>query len=177
MEGRLWIMKNVESFRMVFLLGILVLMIQVSFTQSVAEFSAEGHVVAYKKSSRCPTCKGTDGSIGLAVENWIVRIDKWNDEKVEGTRYILVEYQMYQRSLTETEINEKLKFVLRERMEHEQNQDCVGEISVLVGDDYFLRPAEFIDYQLTEAGDLETIPTDFKKLPCMIVVRLPVVIK
>src|SRR5690606_38372336 len=158
-------------------IGFVALFLIASSAQSVEEISAEGQIVAFKKSSRCPTCRGSDGSIGLAVENWIVRIDKWKDENVEGKRYILIEYQMYGRSLTETEINENLRFVLRERLEHEQKHDCEGTIYFKVGEDYFYRPAEFIDYQLTEAGDLESIPTDFKKLPCMVVQKLPVVIE
>lgn len=46
-------------------------------------------------------------------------MDKWNDDKFDENKYILVEYQMYGRSLRVSEINKKLNFVLRERMEHE----------------------------------------------------------
>jgi len=104
-------------------------------------------------------------------------VDRWNDEKFAGNKYILVKYQMYDRSLSESEINKKLKFILRERREHEQNQDCVGNVSYREGEKYFLRPTEFRDYELTESGKTEEIPTDFKMLPCFIVEKLPVVIK
>lgn len=145
--------------------------------QKAPKYIAEGVIVAFQKNNRCPSCEGSDGGIGIQIENWIVRVDKWKDEKFDGNKYILVNYQMYYRSLSESEINKKLKFVLRERMEHEQNQDCVGEITYKKGEDYFLRPVEFSDYGLTELGKLESIPTDFKKLPCFIIEKLPVVIE
>lgn len=145
--------------------------------QKAPNYVAEGVVVAFQKNNRCPSCEGSDGGIGIQIENWIVRVDKWNDEKFDGNKYILVEYQMYNRSLTASEINKKLKFILRERMEHEQYKDCVGNIAYKKGKNYFLRPAEFSDYGLTESGKLENIPINFKKLPCFIVEKLPVVIE
>lgn len=145
--------------------------------QAVPKYVAEGVVVAFQKNNRCPSCEGYKGNFAVAFENWIVLINKWKGEKFEGTGYILVHYQMYNRSLSASEINKKLKFVLRERQEHEQYQDCVGDIAFKKGEDNFLRPAEFSDYELTEPGESENIQADFKKLPCFIVDRLPVVIK
>jgi hypothetical protein len=145
--------------------------------QAVQRYVAEGMVVAFQKNNRCPTCEGKSRSIALPFENWIVRIDKWDDEKFSENEFILVNYQMYDRSLSESEIHKKLKFVLRERGEHEQNHDCVGNVSYKKGEHYFLRPAEFGDYGLTEPDKIETIPPDFKKLPCFIVEELPTVVK
>jgi hypothetical protein len=145
--------------------------------QVVSKHVAEGVIVAFQKNNRCPSCEGNKGNIATAIENWIVRVDKWNDEKFDGTKYILVEYQMYYRSLSASEINKKMKFVIRERQEHEQNKDCVGEIAYKKDEDYFLRPVEFSDYELTESGKLQSIPSDFKKLQCFIVDKLPVVIE
>jgi len=142
--------------------------------QAIPKYVVEGVVIAFQENNRCPSCEGSK-SFGIQIENWIVRVDKWNDERFERNKYILVKYQMYNRSLSASEINKKLKFVLRERMEHEQDQDCVGEIAYKKGEDYFLRPVEFSDYGLTEPGKLESIPTDFKKLPCFIVEKLPIV--
>ncbi len=144
--------------------------------QKAPRYVAEGVIVAFQKNKRCSSCEGNT-NIAIAIEHWIVRIDKWYDEKFDGNKYILVEYQMYDRSLRESEINKKLKFVLRERMEHEQYKDCVGEIAYKEGKVYFLRPAELSDYELTEPGKLENIPSDFKKLPCFIVDRLPKVLE
>lgn len=145
--------------------------------QKAPRYVAEGMIVAFQKDKRCPSCEGNANNIAIAIEHWIVRIDKWYDEKFDGNKYILVEYQMYDRSLNESEINKKLRFVLRERMEHEQYKDCAGEIAYKEGEEYFLRPAEFSDYELTELGKLENIPSDFKKLPCFIVDRLPKVLE
>jgi hypothetical protein len=153
------------------------LLVGLVVAQKAPKYVAEGVIIAFQRNNRCPSCEGNTGNIATAIENWIVRVDKWNDEKFDGNKYVLVEYQMYNRSLSEYEINKKLKFVLRERMEHEQNHDCIGEITYKKGDDYFLRPVEFSDYELTESGKLESIPADLKKLPCFIVDRLPKILK
>lgn len=137
-----------------------------------SEMLVEGTVVAFNKANRCPSCEGSK-SIGTPIENWIIRVDKWKDDNFDGNEYILVEYQIYTRSLSDSEMNKKLEFTLRERKEHEQNQDCVGQITSKKGEDYLLRPVELSDYEITESGKLESIPADFKKLPCFIVDRLP----
>lgn len=144
--------------------------------QDSGKIVADGVVVAYQKNNRCPSCKGSI-SFGVQIENWIVRVDHWRDEKFAGNKYILVKYQIYDRSLSEVEIDSELRFALRERKDYETNHDCVGNIAYREGNEYFLRPAEFTDYALTEPGLGERIPRDLKSLPCFIVEKLPILLK
>lgn len=167
--------RNILSIVVKLLLHCL-LLVGIIDAQKPRKYPVEGEIVAFQKNNRCPSCEGYRG-FATQNENWIIRIDKWGDNKFESTRYVLAIYFLYDRSLSETEINKKLKFVLRERMEHEQNQDCVGNIAFNKGEDNFVRPAEFSDYELTEPGKAESIPSDFKKLHCFIVDKLPIVIK
>ncbi len=140
--------------------------------QKTRNYVADGVVIAFQKNNRCPSCRGSM-SIGVQIENWIVRVDKWYDERFVGHSFILVEYQIYDRSLSDVEIDSELRFALRERKEYETNRDCVGNITYKEGEKYFLRPAEFTDYVSTEPGRRESIPPDLKQLPCFIVDTLP----
>ena len=152
------------------------LLLSVTSNAQSAPRNLVGVVVAYKKVNRCPSCDGSNGGIGIQIEYWIVRVDDSGEKKFKGDRYILVEYQMYQRSLSDSEINEKLRFEIRERQEHEKNHDCVGDIGYKEGEDYFLRPASGKDFERTRPGEDDKVPTDLKTLPCFIVERLPKVI-
>jgi hypothetical protein len=140
------------------------------------KFVGEGAVVAFQKSSRYPGYKGASGGPGILVEYWIVRIDQWPDGIHIGDKYILVEVDLYERALSEAEINSKsLRFRLRERREDE-NCDCIGTIPDIENNFSTRRPATIADYERTEPGREEFIPP-VMSLPCLIIEHTPVVIK
>lgn len=128
------------------------------------EYVGEGVVVAFLKSNRYPVMGPVRG-IAHFVEFWIVRINKWEDapESLKDKTYFRVEYNIYERGLTECEINlPNLRFKLRERRENEHT-DCYGP------------SRELADYVRTTPGQLDPIPS-LDSLPCLIADRPPIVI-
>ncbi len=128
------------------------------------EFVGEGVVVAFLKSNRYPVMGPVRG-IAHYVEYWIVRINKWEDgpESLRDQRYFRVEYNIYERGLTECEINgANLRFKLRERRENEHT-DCYGS------------RRELTDYVRTTPGQNDLL-TPLDSLPCLIADRPPIVI-
>ena len=128
------------------------------------EFVGEGVVVAFLKSNRYPVMGPVRG-VARFVEFWIVRIDKWEDapEALKDKRYFRVEYNIYERGLTECEINgANLRLKLRERRENEHT-DCYGS------------RRELSDYVRTTPGQKDSLPP-LDSLPCLIADRPPIVI-
>ncbi len=137
------------------------------------EFVAEGFIVAFQKWTRHPV-KPEPGGIATFVELWIVRIDQWPSGMARSEKYILVKYNLYERGLSDAEINsKKLRFTLRERREDEHT-DCLGD--VFEGSPYKTRPARLSDYERTEPGRSEVIPP-LESLPCLIADSPPVVVQ
>lgn len=137
--------------------------------------SGEGVVVAFQKTSRHSVTPVRTG-IGTFVEFWIVRIDKWAAGTNKDQKYILVEYIIHERAVSDSEINSsRLRFKLRERRTDEHT-DCGGSISV--GDRRYakFRPAKLTDYQRTKAGSADKIPP-LESLRCFIADEPPVVIE
>ena len=133
----------------------------------------EGAIVAFQKSSRCSSCESSRG-LGTRVEFWVVRVDQWLEGIARGERYILVEYNIYERGLSDKEINgDKLRFTFRERRENERT-DCIGEVSS-GSEAVTWRKAELSDYKRTTPGELDNIPP-LQSLPCLIADEPPVVI-
>jgi len=133
----------------------------------------EGAIVAFQKSSRCSSCESSRG-LGTRVEFWVVRVDQWLEGVARGERYILVEYNIYERGLNDKEINgDKLRFTFRERRENERT-DCIGEVSS-GSEEVAWRKAELSDYKRTTPGELDNIPA-LQSLPCLIADEPPVVI-
>jgi hypothetical protein len=137
------------------------------FTQEPAEpkeYVGEGVVVAFHKHNRYPV-KPHSGAPWNFVEFWIVRIDKWANEvePLKQKKYFRVQYDLYERGMTDCEINAtKLRIKLRERREN-QRTDCYGS------------PRELSDYVRTTPGEKDSIPP-FASLPCLIAHHPPVVI-
>lgn len=137
------------------------------FTQeqnSPKESVAEGVVVAFQKYNRYPASGPVRGVANL-VEFWIVRIDKWPNEAqpLKEQKYFRVEYNIYQRGLTDCEINaNRLRFRLRDRRENEHT-DCMGSRR---------QPS---DYLRTTPGQQDSIPP-LESLPCLIADQPPIVI-
>ncbi len=102
--------------------------------------------------------------IATFVEYWIVRVNKWEDapDSLKEQKYFRVEYNIYERGLTECEINgANLRFKLRERRENEHT-DCYG-----------LRK-ELSDYVRTTPGQQDSLPP-LDSLPCLIADHPPIV--
>lgn len=128
------------------------------------ELVGEGVVVAYLKSNRYPVMGPVRG-IGNFVEFWIVRVNKWQDahESLKDIAYFRVEYNIYERGLTDCEINgANLLLKLRERRENEHS-DCYGP------------RRELSDYVRTTPGQKDSIPP-LDSLPCLIADHPPIVI-
>lgn len=129
------------------------------------EFVAEGVVVAFLKSNRYPVMGPVRG-IAHFAEFWIVRIDKQKNgpQALTQKRYFRVEYNIYERGLTDLEINgAKLRLKLRERRENEHT-DCYGS------------QRELSDYVRTTPGQQDSIPP-LDSLPCLIADQPPDVIR
>src|SRR5215216_2549881 len=109
-----------RSFSITSLLFVAILFLSSSFAQHPVQSKdliAEGVVVAFQKDMRYRVMPYTTG-IANSVEFWIVRIDKWpyNAGKLSDQQYILVEYILYERALTDCEISaNRLRFTLRQR--------------------------------------------------------------
>src|SRR5262249_59309730 len=89
------------------------------------EFVAECFIVAIQKWTRHPV-KPEPGGIGTFVELWIVRIDQWPSGANRNEKYILVQYDIYERGLSDDEVNsKKLRFTLRERR-GDEHTSCTG---------------------------------------------------
>ena len=128
------------------------------------EFVGEGVVVAFLKSNRYPVMGPVRG-IAHFAEYWIVRVNKWEDapESLKDKTYFRVEYNIYERGLTECEINgANLRFKLRERRENEHT-DCYGSRRELAG------------YVRTTPGQNDILPP-LDSLPCLIADHPPIVI-
>ncbi len=137
--------------------------------------SGEGVVVAFVKNGRHPSNPASKGTATF-VEHWIVRIDKWAEGADKKQKYILVEFNLYERAVSDREINSpKLRFSLRPRRADEHT-DCLG--SVFVGGKVSTesRTARLSDYQRTKPGRADKIPP-LKSLPCFIADEPPVVVE
>lgn len=128
------------------------------------EFVGQGVVVAFSKSDRYPVMGPVRG-IAHYVEYWIVRINKWEDapKSLKNKMYFRVEYNIYERGLTDCEINgANLLFKLREQRENEQ-KDCYGS------------RGERSEYVRTTPGQKDLLPP-LDSLPCLIADTPPIVI-
>jgi len=128
------------------------------------EFVGEGVVVAFSKSNRYPVMGPVRG-IATFSEFWIVRINKWEaaPEPLKNKIYFRVEYNIYERGLTDCEINgANLRFKLREPRENE-HADCYGS------------RREPSDYVRTTPGQKDSLPP-LDSLPCLIADSPPIVV-
>ncbi len=131
------------------------------------DIRAEGVIVAFQGKSRHRVMPHIEG-IATPVEFWIVRIDKWpyNAGRLAGERFARVTYRLYERNLTDCDINAKrLRFTLREN-EYTHCSDSAGNSS----------EPELAQYELTTPGRDVQIPP-LSKLPCLIADHAPVVLE
>jgi len=166
--------KNFSIAALVFMALVLFCPVFSQDQSKVKKIVGEGAIVAFQKGSRCSSCESSRG-LGTFVEFWIVRVDQWIDGVARGEKYIAVEYNLYERGLSDKEINSgKLRFIFRERREDERT-DCLGEIRA--GEPPFKwRKAQLADYERTKPGRLDEIP-QLKLLPCLIADAPPAVIE
>ena len=128
------------------------------------ECVGEGIVVAFQKYNRHPVKPHALG-VATFVEFWIVRIDQWSNEAepLKEKKYFRVEFNLYERGLTDCEINApNLRIKLRKRRDNEHT-DCYGS------------RREPSDYVRTTPGQLDIIPP-LDSLPCLIADQPPIVI-
>jgi len=149
-----------------------VLFLSSSFAQTPVvskDIIAEGVIVAFQKNSRHRVMPYNRG-IATPAERWIVRIDQWpyNAGTLSNQKYILVQYWLYFRNLTDCDINaKKLRFTFR-TPEKDDYADCLGLAKN--SDDPLSR------YELTVPGKDTQIPS-LSTLPCLAADQAPVVLE
>jgi len=160
---------QVASFSLIVLILLTNTFAQIPVTSK--HISARGIIVAFQKSTRYRVMPYI-GGIATPVELLIVRIDQWPDnaESLSNRKYILVTYRLYERNLTDCDINaKKLLFTLRQKREDEHN-DCLGEPPKDSSAGYLSK------YERTIPGKDVEIPP-LSNLPCLIAEHGPVVLE
>ena len=115
---------------------------------------------------------------GTFVEQWIVRIDKWEGGTKQPGYYIVRYGKVSVRALDDKEINQfAWRFSLRDPVFHEA-EPCAGHTPVLSKDHQSStwRPARLKDYTRTKLGVSESIP-QLNELKCLIADKPPVAIE
>lgn len=170
MQMRSRIMGRLFSFVTIILLSTIVFI-----GQQKERFSGEGHVVAYRQSSRCAECPGfSGGAMGTQIEHWIVKVDRWIGDIQRKKEFVLVEYQMYDRSPSEEKLKMTLRFQFKE-WNAKPPADCFGIIVEGEEGNRIGRRPVLSDYKII--GDVnEEGLKEFQKFPCLIVDRMPEVV-
>jgi hypothetical protein len=138
------------------------------------QFIGEGTIVAFQKYNRHPE-KPHQRGMGNFVEEWIVRIDRW-ETGTKSPGYVLVSYdQVSVRALSDKEINQsKWRFTFREPIFHEA-ESCAGNAPLPAeqgATTVRFRPARMKDFQRTELGKSDVFPP-LKDMPCLIAEEPP----
>lgn len=138
------------------------------------QFIGEGTIVAFQKYNRHPE-KPYQRGMGNFVEEWIVRIDRW-ETGTKSPGYFLVSYdQVSVRALSDKEINQsKWRFTFREPIFHEA-ESCAGNAplpSEQGATAVHFRPARIEDFRRTGQGRSDVFPA-LKDLPCLIANKPP----
>jgi hypothetical protein len=138
------------------------------------QFIGEGTIVAFQKYNRHPE-KPYQRGMGNFVEQWIVRIDRW-EAGTKSPGYFLVSYdQVSVRALSDKEINQsKWRFTFREPIFHEA-ESCAGNAplpSEQGATAVHFRPARIEDFRRTDQGRSDVFPA-LKDLPCLIANKPP----
>ena len=151
-------------------LFVVIVFLSSSFAQSPVtskDIVAEGVIVAFQKNSRYKVMPYVKG-IATPAEFWIVRIDQWpyNAGRVADEKFARVTYPLYERNLTDCDINAKrLRFTLREN-EYARCPDSADNSD----------EPELTQYERTTPGKDAQMPP-LSKLPCLIAGRAPVVLE
>jgi hypothetical protein len=144
--------------------------------QAPGQFKGEGTIVAFQKYDRYRE-KPHQSGMGTFVEEWIVRIDRW-EGVTKNAGYFLVTYEkVSQRALSDEEMNqEKWRFTFREPIFHEA-ESCAGSVPLPSEDgaSHRSRPARMEDFRRTKPGVSVAIPP-LKDLPCLIANEPPVAV-
>lgn len=147
-----------------------VIFLSASFAQTPVrsnDLVAEGVIVAFRKNSRHRVMPYNNGPATF-VEFWIVRIDQWpyNAGRLSDQKFARVTYRLYERNLTDCDINAKrLRITLREN-EYAYCSDSAGTSG----------EPELTQYERTIPGKDVEIPP-LSKLPCLIADHAPVVLE
>src|SRR5262244_3099374 len=70
-----------------------------------SQMTGEGAIIAIRKGTRLGV-KPAAKSIDSPVELWVVRMDSWADSSSRIEKYILIQYNLRERGLTEDEVNQ-----------------------------------------------------------------------
>lgn len=133
------------------------------------ETDATGSIVAFQKTTRCSECNIPTGT-AVFSEFWIVRINSWPKDTVKKYKYVLTDYQIFRRGITDEELNSSsLKFSFDQER---TNAECVG---IVVDNRNNSRSVIQNDFVKTENGLKVKIP-EIRKLPCFVVSKVPEVI-
>jgi hypothetical protein len=158
-------------------LAVLLSLSAAAVAQSQPELVGEGTVIAFHKQMRnSVTPKGREmQEFATRTDLWIVRIDRW-DSGTKPVGYFLVQYWLYERAVTDEEINQpKLQFRFREPGEMDGKQPCEGGTRT-ESDPFKFRAMRVGDFQRTRTSGSDLIPP-LKELPCLIVEKPPTVVK
>lgn len=145
--------------------------------QSRPELIGEGTVIAFHKQMRHPVTPKDRKMQEFATRTdlWIVRIDQW-DGGSKPVGYFLVQYWLYNRAVTDEEINQpRLRFHFREPSGMDGTQPCEGKTRT-ESNPYKFRAMRMGDFQRTRPGSNAQIPP-LKELSCLIVEKPPTVVK
>ncbi len=151
---------------------VVVIFLSSSFAQTPVtskDLVAEGVIIGFQRNTRYRVMPYI-GGIATPVEHWVVRIDQWpyNAGALADQKYILVEYWLYFRNLTDCDINaKKLRFTLRQP-EKDDHPDCLG----LAKDSN----EPLSKYDLTVPGKDAQIPS-LSTLPCLTANQAPLVLE
>lgn len=145
--------------------------------ESESEFVGEGAILAFHKQWRHPITPEAPerGEFGTRADLWIVRIDRWIGERLEG-KYFLVEYLLYERAVTPAEVQlPALRFRFR-KPKAIDGKACNGMTRVNWDHPFKYRAMRMKDFQRTEPGRADTIPP-LKNLPCLIMEKPPTAVQ
>lgn len=148
----------------------------VAFAQKAGDrIRGEGRVVAYQAQSRCPECPGFSGGIGVQVERWIVRVERWSDMTGEQPEFVLVKYEMYDQSPSEEMLRKKLTFSFRASTV--PRSSVVGCIGSARNDDEDGPELKWRDVRLSDSKIISPVTEKdliaFQEFPCFIVNEMP----
>lgn len=134
-----------------------------SFAQSQSpEISLTGRIIAVQRHSRCANCVTPTG-IGVFSEFWIVEAE-FEQKRSPSRQFILVEYRIYERGLSDKELNQTMLFHLKKQ---KKTEDC---LEVVVDELSNSRIPKLGDYEIFTPR--KRIP-DLRRLPCFVTTRIP----
>jgi hypothetical protein len=151
---------------------------ELSAEEKTEELRGEGAIVAFQKYDRY---HGELYKRGLTTveEEWIVRIDKWEESGGRNEGYFIVTYEnLPAGALSNQQMNQPKWFFTFRNPEWYEDESCAGNVPLYSKDGksyYGERRARLEDFQRTKPGVSDPIPS-VESLRCLIAEKLPIVI-